>query len=176
MTDDTSLDAITAAAGGLLGNPAADAINRGEFAVRQRRDRGLDRLVGGGEPVSHPAKVGMLDPVDSHSFTRDLVCYWRLVSDLDKPSHRRDLRGPKIREFGHPAEWASDTAAEIVAGFVHMHNAVADACGDSRPTGGTERNQLQAAVTYLHAKRDLLPKVLDVNLLRILIDLHKELS
>lgn len=68
-------------------------------------------------------------------------------------------RGDRVRRstqqvFGHPAEWASDTADQIAAVLGWTHDALADHLGDTPPPhpGTAELRRVRAAWNYLECR------------------------
>lgn len=82
-----------------------------------------------------------------------------LYSNLPTPLRRQQVRVARAQQvFGHPAEWASDTAAEIATTLNATHDSLADHLGDTPPPhqGITERLRVRAAWTYLECRIDRL--------------------
>jgi hypothetical protein len=125
------------------------------------------------------APVVLLDPAEKQiSLTWQLANYWlELRTQPAQPHIPGRVRGPAVREYGHPQEWASDKAAEIVQLFDRARDMVADACGEPGSADSrSEAARLAAAFAYLHAKRELLPQMLDSDLLRAMLAVHTEIS
>lgn len=85
-----------------------------------------------------------------------LVMDWVNISaTLPIPAARgRQERHSTTKVFGHPAEWASDTAAEIAAVLNATHEALADHLGQTPPPhpGTVERVRVRAAWDYLECR------------------------
>lgn len=85
-----------------------------------------------------------------------LVLDWaRLRTEMPAPTAQPDTtRRTQRRVYGHPAEWASDSAADIANKLNWTHDALADHLGDRPPPhpGTTERGRIQAAYTYLEPR------------------------
>lgn len=95
-------------------------------------------------------------------FRRDiryLVTDWVQLQALPAPIRRPDNKIRRTtREYGHPAEWASDKAAHIAAILNDTHDALADALGHEPPPhpGTSEKVRVRAAWTYLAAHHNQL--------------------
>lgn len=89
-----------------------------------------------------------------------LVMDWvHLATELPTPARRgRQERETAQKVFGHPAEWASDTAAEIAGILNEHHEGLADELGDSPPPhpGTSEAVRVRAAWDYLECRVDRL--------------------
>lgn len=89
-----------------------------------------------------------------------LVMDWvHLTTALPTPARRAQERVTLGRQvFGHPAEWASDMAAQIAAVLNWTHDALADHLGDTPPAhpGVAERLRVRAAWNYLECRIDRL--------------------
>jgi hypothetical protein len=85
-----------------------------------------------------------------------LVMDWvHLSQELPTPARRGSgERTSAQKVFGHPAEWASDTAAEIAAVLNTTHDALADHLGSSPAPhpGVAERARVRAAWTFLECR------------------------
>ncbi|KIA63013.1 hypothetical protein [Nocardia vulneris] len=113
-----------------------------------------------GDPVL--TSLGMCEPCQRR-FTRLLgwlVMDWvNLTTNLPLPAARgRQERRTADKVFGHPAEWASDMAAQIATSLNWTHDALADHLGDTPPPhlGVAERARVRAAWTYLECRIDRL--------------------
>jgi hypothetical protein len=88
---------------------------------------------------------------------RRLVLDWvQLHERLPAPMLTSGRKGgrrasARSREYGHPAEWASDTCDRIVAILNWTHDGLADALGQEPPPhpGSAEHVQVRAAWTFL---------------------------
>jgi hypothetical protein len=89
-----------------------------------------------------------------------LVMDWvYLATNLPTPAQRAQERVTRGRQvFGHPAEWASDTLAEIGATLNWTHDALADHLGETPPPhpGITETHRVRTAWNYLECRIDRL--------------------
>ena len=104
--------------------------------------------------------------------------------------------GPKrtsnVKEYGHPAEWASDTAAEITDKLFSWHDYLAEERGERRPpigvafgtpqfqarvdnTAQDEQRRLVAAWKYLEPRCEQLCQLVDHEALKELPDLHHKI-
>ncbi|MBF6133494.1 hypothetical protein IU501_10835 [Nocardia otitidiscaviarum] len=70
------------------------------------------------------------------------------------PARRQAVRIAPERVYGHPAEWASDTAARIAVVLNETHDALADHLGETPPPhpGVTEHRRVRAAWYYLECR------------------------
>lgn len=82
-----------------------------------------------------------------------LVRDWlTLRQDMPTPVKRgTTTRTSATKTYGHPAEWASDTAAAIVTKLNDLHDALADHLKSPPPPhpGTTESGRIKAAWNYL---------------------------
>ncbi len=86
-----------------------------------------------------------------------LHLYWltldwlTLTTTFPMPARRGSAgRAAPTREYGHPAEWASDTAALIAHTLHGWHEALAEHLGETQPTAATsETARVKAAWYYL---------------------------
>lgn len=89
-----------------------------------------------------------------------LVMDWvNLSTNLPTPARRgRQERRTAQKVFGHPAEWASDTAAAITSVLNEHHEALADYLGDTPAPhpGVSEHRRVRAAWDYLECRIDRL--------------------
>jgi len=85
---------------------------------------------------------------------RYLVADWVHLQALPAPIRRADAKVRRTtREYGHPAEWASDKAAHIAAILNDTHDALAEVLGHEPPPhpGTSEKVRVRAAWSYLVA-------------------------
>lgn len=115
---------------------------------------------GNGDPQL--TSLGMCEPCQRR-FARLLgwltMDWVHLSTTLPTPARRAQERVTRGRQvFGHPAEWASDTAAHIAAVLNESHDALADHLGETPPPhpGITERVRVRAAWHYLECRIDRL--------------------
>lgn len=76
------------------------------------------------------------------------------------------------REYGHPAEWASDKAAEIVAILTSWHDYLAELRNETPPPQGAEQHRLVTAWKYLEPRLEQLCQLVEHEALKELPDLH----
>ncbi len=76
------------------------------------------------------------------------------------------------REYGHPAEWASDKAAEIVDKLTEWHDYLAEHRNETPPPKGAEQPRLIAAWKYLEPRCEQLVELVEHEALKELPDLH----
>lgn len=124
--------------------------------------------------------------------------YWlaldwiNLTTTLPTPPKREQMRRSNTREYGHPAEWASDTAADIADKFTSWHDMLAEERGERRPITGIivgssqkrrefytrveraqdERRRVIAAWKYLEPRCEQLVELVDYEDLQELPELH----
>lgn len=116
---------------------------------------------GGSNGDPQLTSLGMCEPCQRR-LTRLLgwlVMDWvNLASTLPTPAQRHQERRMASRVFGHPAEWASDTVAEIAATLNGAHDALADHLGHTPAPhpGVSEPLRVRAAWDFLECRiRDL---------------------
>lgn len=125
--------------------------------------------------------------------------YWlaldwiHLTSTLTTPP-RGEGRSPSTKEYGHPAEWASDNARDIVDKLVSWHDLMADTRNETRPVtritfgapstpsrpafrasvdaARAEQVRLVKAWKYLEPRCEQLVELVDYDDLKELPDLH----
>ena len=99
---------------------------------------------------------------------------WR----LPKPVQQENGRRSAYREYGHPAEWASDKAAQIAALFHSWHEMLADERNETPPppTRVAEVIQVSKAWTYLEPRIEQLVKLVEPEAFRELVDLHHQIG
>ncbi|WP_286211760.1 hypothetical protein [Mycolicibacterium mageritense] len=93
--------------------------------------------------------------------------------NLPTPAHTGEkIRIASARQYGHPAEWASDTAAEIVDKLTGWHDYLAEHRNETPPPQGAERRRLVAAWKYLEPRCEQLVELVEAEALKELPDLH----
>lgn len=97
-----------------------------------------------------------------------------LRTHLPAPAHSEKGRRPKIREYGHPAQWASDRAAEIAAMFNSWHELLASYRNETPPPPSTAAEQVRVvkAWNYLEPRFEQLVEVVELEALGEVSDLH----
>lgn len=116
---------------------------------------GCDRDNGDPELTEH----GMCDPCQRryHTLLEWLVEDWAILH-ATMPTPVRRTTGAKSdsgsKTYGHPREWASDTAADIAAKMYWTADALAEHCGDRAP-----RHAIREAGTIRIAYRYLEPRI-----------------
>lgn len=112
-----------------------------------KRDKGEPQYteLGVCEPCQHRV-ARQLDRV-----VMDWVC---LHATLPAPNKGEKQRGAKVKEYSHPAEWASDTAADIATRLNEAHDSLADTLGQTPPPhpGTSEVVRVRAAYAYLSVR------------------------
>lgn len=91
---------------------------------------------------------------------------------LPTPPKKDVVRTQKTREYGHPAEWASDKAAEIAELFSSWHDLMAEHRNEKRPPTGAEQVRVAAAWQYLEPRLTQLVELVDAEALQEVVDLH----
>ncbi|BCI54962.1 hypothetical protein NIIDNTM18_42400 [Mycolicibacterium litorale] len=81
-------------------------------------------------------------------------------------------RRSNSRVYGHPAEWASDKAAEITDLLSSWHDLMAEHRNEKPPPRGGEERRLVAAWQYLEPRCEQLVEIVDAEDLKELPDLH----
>ena len=111
---------------------------------------------------------------DFHRLTLDWV---HLHTQLPKPLRGNHTRPPAYRDYGHPAEWASDNAARI-AGILHdWHDLVAEARNERNPPPPTasEQTRVTAAWHYLEPRIEQLVQLVAAEAFTELRDIHQHI-
>lgn len=85
---------------------------------------------------------------------------------------RVEGRRSNTQEYGHPASWASDKAAEITDMLSSWHDLLADHRNETSPPTGCEQVRVSAAWTYLECRCDELVQLVDREALQELPALH----
>lgn len=121
--------------------------------------------------------------------------YWlaldwiQLDSTLPSPPKGEGGRASNIKDYGHPAEWASDKARQIVDLVTSWHDYLAEERNERGPTTGVafgrtgqfqsrvettqkDRLRLVAAWKYLEPRCEQLVELVDADALKELPDLH----
>ncbi|ART69108.1 hypothetical protein BTO20_11395 [Mycobacterium dioxanotrophicus] len=108
--------------------------------------------------------------------------YWlaldwiHLHTTLPTPTHTGErTRSATTREYGHPAEWASDRAAEIVNLLTGWHDYLAEQRNETPPPTGSEERRLVAAWKYLEPRVEQLTQIVEAEALKELPDLHHKI-
>ena len=101
------------------------------------------------EPIKHWTTTPQKLRKTIYRLTLDWI---NLHRDLPTPPRRNTTRTSNTREYGHPAEWASDKAREIVDVLTSWHEALADHRHETPPPAGNEQRRLTAAWIYLEPR------------------------
>lgn len=88
------------------------------------------------------------------------------------PASTGGRRASSRKEYGHPAEWASDKAAEIVDKLTGWHDYLAEHRNETPPPHGAEQHKLVAAWKYLEPRCEQLTEIVEAEALKELPDLH----
>lgn len=115
---------------------------------------GCDRDNGDPALTAH----GACEPCQ-HRYRRtiqNLVTYWAILhTTLPAPTAKPTPAAKKTRKsYGHPAEWASDTAADIAAKLNWTHDALAEHLHDTPPPHdhAPEHTRIRHAYRYLEPR------------------------
>ncbi len=108
-----------------------------------------------GNPTHTPG--GMCTPCQRRVATtlQRVVLDWvQLRRDLPAPNKTDRERGAKVKDYGHPAEWASDMAADIAACLYAAHDNLAEALDSTRPpkVAASEGAAVREAYNYLSVR------------------------
>lgn len=107
-----------------------------------------------------------------------LVIDWcHLHTRLPKPMQTAAARRPASREYGHPSEWASDTAAKIAALLWSWHDLMAEHRNETKPPPETasERVRVRRAWIYLEPRIEQLCEIVDAEALTEIRQLHQQI-
>lgn len=106
------------------------------------------------------------------TFYRLALDWYQLHNQLPTPPHRETTRRTTTRTYGHPAEWASDKAAEIANILTSWHDLLAEHRKETPPPTGSEQTRVVAAWKYLEPRCEQLTELVDYHDLKELPDLH----
>jgi hypothetical protein len=85
-------------------------------------------------------------------------------------------RSSKYREYGHPAQWASDKLAQIAGLFYSWHDLLAEERNETPPRPkAAEVIHVVKAWQYLEPRFDQLVNLVDRDDLREITELHREI-
>lgn len=105
-----------------------------------------------------------------------LVLDWILLrTTLPTPPRKETIRRTGRREYGHPAEWASDKAARITTILNEWHDYLADHRNETPPPTGSEQRRLTAAWKYLEPRIEQLCQLVEAEAFEELSDLHHDI-
>jgi hypothetical protein len=125
------------------------------------------------DTTEQPAKQGMNPHTLRHAIWQLTLDWILLRREMPKPAHNNAGRRATTREYGHPAEWASDKAAHITAILTSWHEYLADHRGEPTPAPHqSEQAKVVAAWKYLQCRVDELAGLVDAADLKELPDLH----
>lgn len=146
-------------------------------------------------PLEEEQPARRMNPTHLRRTLYWLALDWiNLTTHLPTPPKREQVRRSNTREYGHPAEWASDTAAEIADVFTSWHDLLAEERGERRPVFGIvhgtthtpktspfhrrvesvqeARRRIVSAWKYLEPRCEQLVELVDYEDLRELPELH----
>lgn len=107
-----------------------------------------------------------------------LVEDWALLrARLPKPVAQENGRRQTSREYGHPAEWASDKARQIADLLNSWHDLLAEHRNEHRPppAGAAEETRVRKAWQYLEPRIEQLVGLVEPESLREIAELHREI-
>ena len=113
-----------------------------------------------------------LTPHALRDHIRRLTLDWAYLRTNMPTPPRSEGRQASSHEYGHPAEWASDTAAKIVDILTSWHEALAENRNETPPPTGSEQHRLRAAWQYLDPRCDQLTAYAEDEALRQIPALH----
>lgn len=96
--------------------------------------------------------------------------YLRIV--MPKTPRGDDVRRSGSQDYGHPAEWASDTAASIATILSSWHDLMAEHRNERRPPTGAEAVRVRAAWKYLDPRCAELMQLVEDEALQEIPALH----
>lgn len=104
-----------------------------------------------------PTPLGICEPCQRRVQRRlnQLAADWLLLHHmLPEPLKGDKTRTAKHRDYGHPAEWASDMAADIATALNDVHDNLAETRNETPPPPPTssEKTRIKAAYRYLAAR------------------------
>lgn len=119
-----------------------------------------------------PEKPKRMNPKKLRGIMFWLALDWiHLHRNMPTPP-RAEGRGSQSKIYGHPAEWASDTAADIVDKLTAWHDFMAEHRNETPPPTGGEARRLVAAWKYLEPRCEQLVELVDHDDLKELPVLH----
>jgi hypothetical protein len=96
-----------------------------------------------------------------------------LHTRLPQPAQATHNTRRANREYGHPAEWASDKTAQIAAILWSWHDMIADYRHETRPNPRlSEKTRVIKAWKYLEPRFDYLHEKVDTEAITEIYDLH----
>lgn len=103
-----------------------------------------------------------------------LVLDWILLhNQLPTPTKSQEGRRTTNREYGHPAEWASDKAAQIAHTLTSWHDLLAEHRGETQPAQNqSEQAKIIAAWKYLQCRTEELCDLIEPEALHEIPNLH----
>lgn len=119
------------------------------------------------EEKPHPKKVRL-------DFYRLALDWVHLHTHLPRPISTPG-RSSKYRDYGHPAQWASDKAAQIAGMFQSWHDLVAEERSETPPPRNcAELVSVVKAWQYLEPRFDQLVTMVEPDALQEIVDVHRE--
>lgn len=120
-----------------------------------------------------PTKPKHMNPNKLRYTLYRLTIDWlHLHTQLPTPPRQQTLRHTKTHTYGHPAEWASDTAALIADMLTSWHDYLAEQRNETPPPHGNEQKRIIAAWKYLEPRCEQLTQLVTHDDLKELPDLH----
>lgn len=116
------------------------------------------------------------NPTHTRQDFRRLTLDWaQLHLTLPTPPRKETVRRSTSRVYGHPAEWASDTTAEIADLMHSWHGMVAEHRNETPPRGGAEQRRVVDAWNYLEPRIEQLCQLVTRDDLTEIGDLHRRI-
>lgn len=103
---------------------------------------------------------------------RNLVLDWVLLRTALPIPPRIEGRKLARLEYGHPAEWASDTASHITDILASWHDLLAEHRNETPPPTGAEQVRISAAWKYLDPRCDQLVDMVEPEAFAEINDTH----
>lgn len=109
------------------------------------------------------------------NFYRIALDWLHLNRTLPTPLRGEHARRPAFREYGHPAEWASDLAARIANVMTEWHAALAEERNETPPqTDTAEKTRVIKAWQYLEPRFDHLHQLAEPEAFDEIREIHWE--
>jgi len=109
-------------------------------------------------------------------FYRLALDWIHLHTQLPTPAHTQGRRA-KTQEYGHPAQWASDKAAQIADLFHEWHDLMAEHRNETPPPPPTsaEKIRVTRAWKYLEPRIEQLVTIVEAEALKEIPQLHHQI-
>lgn len=110
-----------------------------------------------------------------HAFYQLTIAWAHIHTTLPTPIHQEHARKTHTREYGHPAEWASDTTRKITNLLTEWHDLLAEHRNEKPPPTGCEQTRIIAAWRYLEPRIEQLIEIVDDEAFTEIHDLNREI-